>query len=311
MLARRHLRRATDVYLALLGSMSTISCGPADIISPRPSETVAAPATGTSPPSSTPADPGHASAGATVAGDAGASMPASSNPSPEGGPASTNEASAEPPAPGDYVAGTELVTTGDLNLREGPGSTFAVISVMPMGARVVVVRTSGADGWVNIRYGADGYASKTFLALAPPPISTAYDPARGKVLADRAYALWNGKPSRDLCLAGVDDSVETSGIIPVPPGWLPRQPSAVAWGDYAKAHPVELAQRGFRALDVSVNEIPQGSIIVWQPGQCGYHALYGHIEIVIDLASSRACSDYCGNIKKTCGPPVVYVPIQL
>src|SRR5258706_11019770 len=167
MLARRHLRRATDVCRALLGSMSAISCGPADIIPPRPPETVADPQAGT--PSATSAPPAHAPAGTTVAGDAGASSPASSTPSPEAGPTigSTNDAGAMLPAPGDS-----------------------------------------------------------------PPISTAYNPARGKILADKAYALLNGKPSRDLCLAGVDDSVETSGIVPVPPGWTPRQPSAVAWGDH-------------------------------------------------------------------------------
>jgi len=236
-----------------------------------------------------------------------------STPSAEAGSTSvaTNEASTEPLRPGDFAAGTELVTTADLNLREGPGSAFAVISVMPSGTRVVVVRASGSDGWVNVRFGVEGYASKDFLAPAPPPISAVYDATRGKILAEKAYALWNGKPSRYLCLAGVDDSVEASGIVPTPPGWTPRQPSAVAWGNYAKAHPDELAQRGFRAIEVSVNDIPQGSIIVWQPGQCGYHALYGHIEIVTDLASTRACSDFCGTIKKNCGPPAVYMPIQL
>jgi hypothetical protein len=47
----------------------------------------------------------------------------------------------------------------------------------------------------------------------------------------------------------------------------------------------------------------------WRPGQCGYHALYGHVEIVVDGASSRACSDYCGAIRKSCGAPGVYVPV--
>ena len=135
---------------------------------------------------------------------------------------------------------------------------------------------------------------------------TGYDGARGNLIANRALALWNGHPSGNLCLKGVGDSLASSGA--VSPAF-PRLPSAVAFDDWARANPGEMSRRGFVRMNLDANHIPRGSIITWRPGQCGYHALYGHIEIVADNASSRACSDYCGIIKKTCGAPGIYVPV--
>ena len=147
-----------------------------------------------------------------------------------------------------------------------------------------------------------------------PPTGTPgdYSAARGKKLGDKAYALHHGHASGNYCLKGVRESVVQSGIVPSPPGWTPSQPDAYSWGKWAKAHPAELTKRGFRyAPGVSVNAIPQGAIIVWQPGQCGYHRQYGHIEIVTDTQSSQACSDFCGKVKKTCNDPWVFIPTTL
>lgn len=74
-------------------------------------------------------------------------------------------ADAAPPVPaGSFAAGSELETTADLNLREGPGTDFAVIVTMPEATRVKVQTTSGADGWVHLDYkGTLGYASKAYL----------------------------------------------------------------------------------------------------------------------------------------------------
>lgn len=91
------------------------------------------------------------------------------------------DAGAEEPAPdaslpdaapvvpaGSFAVGTELETTADLNLREGPGVQFAIIVEIPLGTRVKVVKISGADGWVNVSYNASiGYSSKDFLKAVP------------------------------------------------------------------------------------------------------------------------------------------------
>lgn len=69
---------------------------------------------------------------------------------------------------GSFAVGTELETTAALNLREGPGTTFANIVQIPIATRVKVVKISGADGWVNIIYdGKTGYSSKVFLKTVP------------------------------------------------------------------------------------------------------------------------------------------------
>jgi hypothetical protein len=129
-------------------------------------------------------------------------------------------------------------------------------------------------------------------------------------MANRALALWNGKSSRNLCLAGVDDTAESAGALPPGVSWIPRQPSAVAWQAYVAAHPDQLLERAYVRENLDVNHLPKGAIIGWRAGQCGYDGQYGHIEVVVDDASSRACSDYCGAVKKTCGNPLVYIPIE-
>lgn len=69
---------------------------------------------------------------------------------------------------GSFAVGTELETTAALNLREGPGTEFAIIVQIPIATKVKVVKISGADGWVNISYNAQtGYSSKDFLKTVP------------------------------------------------------------------------------------------------------------------------------------------------
>lgn len=68
---------------------------------------------------------------------------------------------------GSYAVGTALVTTDALNLRTGPGTTYAVIVVMPFGSRVTLVQSSPQNGFYNVRYGTStGWASGTYLNVA-------------------------------------------------------------------------------------------------------------------------------------------------
>lgn len=78
-------------------------------------------------------------------------------------------ADAAPVVPaGSFAVGTELETTAALNLREGPGTEFAIIVQIPIATKVKVVKISGADGWVNISYNAQtGFSSKDFLKTVP------------------------------------------------------------------------------------------------------------------------------------------------
>jgi hypothetical protein len=90
---------------------------------------------------------------------------------PDAGPPAPIPDAAPEAAPipaGSFAAGTELDTTANLNMRLGPGVEFDIIVEIPLGTRVKVDKTSGADGWVNVLHdGKTGFCSKDFLAPVP------------------------------------------------------------------------------------------------------------------------------------------------
>jgi len=73
---------------------------------------------------------------------------------------------------GDSVTGSATVFDGRLNLRRGPGTSYAVISVMPNGATVELMG-SAQSGFYPVRFnGAKGWASANYLSIgggSPPP----------------------------------------------------------------------------------------------------------------------------------------------
>jgi hypothetical protein len=114
-----------------------------------------------------------------------------------------------------------------------------------------------------------------------------------------------GKSSGGRCYHYVKQHLRDAGVDLTP---VEGQIGAYEFGDWANAHPDGLSKMGFEKITPSLDQIPKGAIVVWPRGQCGYSAQYGHIEIVIDDNSSRACSDFCGHIKKTCGSPQIFAP---
>lgn len=84
--------------------------------------------------------------------------------------------------------------------------------------------------------------------------------------------------------------------------------SAYQFANWARNNPSDLASLGFKEVTLGKDERPpKGSIIVWARGQCGFSAAHGHIEVVVD-DGGRACSDFCGKIRTTCGSPTVFIP---
>ena len=77
-------------------------------------------------------------------------------------------------AHGSYLKNPAAVvryTTGNLNMRSGPGTSYSVILVIPKGAEVAVLDSSST--WYKVSYGGKtGYASSSYLSSspsAPPP----------------------------------------------------------------------------------------------------------------------------------------------
>lgn len=157
------------------------------------------------------------------------------------------------------------------------------------------------------------FASFVFACSPPPEESDArvdselaqgplaHDVARGNRIAETALRM-NGRASRNLCLFELQNSLERAGVKK-----LPRLPGAVDLDNFLSRQGGGLLAWGFQKQARRVDDLPRGSIIAWRPGQCGYHPTYGHIEIVV--GGGRACSDFCGSIKRECGLPNVYVPV--
>ncbi len=68
---------------------------------------------------------------------------------------------------GTPAAGTTLVTTGNLNLRKGPGKSYAVIAVMPKGSKVIALGDPPSGAYYRVRFGSlVGFAHGAYLVRA-------------------------------------------------------------------------------------------------------------------------------------------------
>lgn len=219
-----------------------------------------------------------------------------------------------------YAAGTVLKTTANLNLRASGAINAKVLRVMPAGSTVTVRERSGANAWVAVSFnGFSGWAHTSYLRPASSnvsdpgesgeaPSASGYGATRGARLASTALRV-DGRSSGGLCALEMSNSVERSGIVPNGVNWYRN--NAIDISEYMASNPSYTSRVGFRRIDVAPTSVPKGSIVGWRRGQCGYHAKYGHIEISVDNSSSRACSDYCGRIKTTCGRPFVFMPTAI
>ncbi len=83
------------------------------------------------------------------------------------------------PPPGGTSGGTATVNTSSLRLRNGPGTSYAVLTTMSQGESVTIV-SGPSNGWYQVTYkGTTGWASGDYLSLGggsgtttPPPTST-------------------------------------------------------------------------------------------------------------------------------------------
>ena len=118
----------------------------------------------------------------------------------------------------------------------------------------------------------------------------------------------DGEGSQGLCYRYVKDHIEQAGI-PIRT-YIPDayELSAYKFAVWAKSDPAGLAAAHFAPSSVGLDALPLGAVLVWRAGQCGYSAEHGHIEI--NIGGGRACSDFCGHIRRDCGMPSVFVPTK-
>jgi hypothetical protein len=84
---------------------------------------------------------------------------------PPPGAAPPPDAAAPPPPPGTAGGPPPAVTGSNVNLRQGPGTTYSVITLIPAGSPVDVSGCKG--GWCQVSFqGQNGYIIAT--ALGPP-----------------------------------------------------------------------------------------------------------------------------------------------
>jgi len=82
---------------------------------------------------------------------------------------------------GDSVTGSATVVNGPLNQRRGPGTTYAVITVMPNGAVVELmggaqagflpIRSNGVKGWASATYLSTGGGTTPTPSPTLPPVT--------------------------------------------------------------------------------------------------------------------------------------------
>ena len=67
------------------------------------------------------------------------------------------------------VASSKMRTTGNVNLRKGPASSYAVVAVVPADSTVTVLDPKPQNGFYNIDFnGTAGWSSGNFLAAIAP-----------------------------------------------------------------------------------------------------------------------------------------------
>jgi hypothetical protein len=113
-------------------------------------------------------------------------------------------------------------------------------------------------------------------------------------LADIAQKM-DGKKSQLLCYHFVKAHLRAAGFSTADVESAGFGRSAFMFATWAKKFPAKLAEMGLSPINPSLDQLPRGAILVWGPGQCGFGKTDGHIEIVVDEHSSRACSDFCGS----------------
>lgn len=222
---------------------------------------------------------------------------------------------------GNFADGDAVVTTSRLNLRASPSTQADVLTILPFGASLTV--SEPEDGAANpsgsffhVEYGGQsGWAHGSWLARAGshggtnPGQSSAPSGGAAQCMAKMARAATSvdGEGSGGRCYHYVKEHIGRAlgigfdGVQSMVGGNY--QLNAYDFARWVATD--RAANAGFVRANIPLDQLPLGAILVWRPGQCGYSSSAGHIET--NIGNGRACSDFCGHIKTTCGAPTVVV----
>jgi len=85
--------------------------------------------------------------------------------------------------------GTQAMTTGNLNLRQGPSTSAAVIDVIPSGTTLTITQGTPQNGFYGVSYnGQDGYCSGKYLVVVSSDAAPPDDAGGGP--DDPAHVPW-------------------------------------------------------------------------------------------------------------------------
>jgi len=110
--------------------------------------------------------------------------------------------------------------------------------------------------------------------------------------------------SRCYEYAGI--AIENVGLMPKGAGaWSSAGVPTQSAADFVQVEKSSMAQNFVRLRPTSWGCLPEGTIVVWDRGVCGFNATHGHIEIVVSRNQSspsqtKLCSDGCQPLQTSC-----------
>lgn len=127
----------------------------------------------------------------------------------------------------------------------------------------------------------------------------------GKQLAQEASRINIGRfTGRCYEYAGI--AIENVGLMPKgASAWKSAGVPVDSAADFIQVEKSSVSDRFVRLRPSSWACLPEGTIVVWDRGVCGFNATHGHIEVVVSRsptfpAETKLCSDGCQTLQTKC-----------
>lgn len=143
------------------------------------------------------------------------------------------------------------------------------------------------------------------LPADPCGFPSSLDYSIGQQLAREARRISIGRFT-GKCYEYAGMAIENVGLIPKgPAAWRAAGVPVESAADFIQVENSSLADRFVRLQPNSWSCLPEGTIVVWGRGVCGFNATHGHIEIVVNRspsfpAETQLCSDGCQSLQTKC-----------